>query len=99
MSGHSRSATSGPKPQTATKTVPTGTAEAVTTTPTILATQGVIVKALSTNTVTVYVGGSGVTTSGFPLAAGEDVMLPVRDPADIYVISGSSSQVVRMIWV
>lgn len=77
-----------------TKTVPTGTAEAITTTQTI---HSVTVKALSTNTVAVYVGGTGVTVSGFELLAGESVSLDVTNLATVFCISGSSSQVVRYI--
>lgn len=74
------------------KTVPTGTAEAIGTGEA----NSVIVKALAANTVDVYVGGSGVTTSnGFPLAAGEAIALDVRAIGDIFVISGSASQKVR----
>jgi hypothetical protein len=101
MSGVARSAAWGVKPQTAAKTVPTGTAEAVVSaTPTILATQGVVIQALSTNSVSVYVGPSGVTTSnGIELQAGRDITIPCRDPYDIFVISGSASQAVRILWV
>jgi len=79
-----------------TKTVPTGTAEAIATTQTI---HSVTVKALSTNTVAVYVGPSGATTSSFELLAGESVSLDVTDIASVFVISGSASQVVRWIAV
>lgn len=97
----SEGARSGSLLHTATKTVPTGTAE------TIIAAadnqrrapNGVMVKSLSTNTVLVYVGGSDVTTSnGYPLSAGEYVTLPVADPSLVYCISGSSSQVLRFIY-
>ena len=77
------------------KTVPTGTAEAIATTQVI---HSVTVKALSTNTVAVYVGASGVTTStGIELLAGESISLDVTDLATVFVISGSASQVVRYI--
>ena len=63
--------------------------------------RGVQIIADSTNAVKVYVGLSTVTadsadgTDGFPLAAGESVVVPVSDPSLIYVIapSGSSSKV------
>ena len=63
--------------------------------------RGVQIIADSTNAVKVYVGISTVTadsadgTDGFPLAAGESVVVPVSDPSLIYVIapSGSSSKV------
>lgn len=77
------------------KTVPTGTAEAIAATQAI---SSVTVKALSTNTVVVYVGASGVTTAnGFELLAGESASLDIDDLADVFVISGSASQVIRYI--
>jgi hypothetical protein len=77
------------------KTVPTGTAEALASSQSI---SSVTIKALSTNTAIVYVGATGATTSnGFELLAGESVSLEVDDLANIYVISGSASQVVRYI--
>jgi len=80
-----------------TKTVPTGTAEAITTTQAI---SSVTVKALSTNTVPTYVGGTGVTTTtGFELLAGESVSLDISDLATVFVISGSADQVVRYIGI
>lgn len=86
---------------TTAKTVPTGTAEAVvSTSPANLATQGVMLQSLSTNTVSVYIGNSGVTTStGTELQPGEEIVLPVADPATVYCISGSASQNLRVSWV
>lgn len=78
-----------------TKTVPTGTAEAIASSQAI---SSVTVKALSTNTVSIYVGASGVTTSnGFELGASESISLDIDNLADVYVISGSASQEVRYI--
>lgn len=80
-----------------TKTVPTGAAEALAGSQ---ATRSVTVKALSTNTVAVYVGASTVTTAnGFELLAGESVTMDIANLATVYVISGSASQVVRYIAV
>jgi len=77
------------------KTVPTGTAEVIASTQAI---NGVTVKALSTNTVAVYVGTTGCTTAnGFELLAGESISLDIDNLADVFVISGSASQVVRYI--
>jgi len=77
------------------KTVPTGTAEAIGSSLPIPDGVGIVVKALSTNTATVFVGGSGVTTSdGFELSAGDSVTYYVDNLADVYVISGSADQVV-----
>lgn len=79
------------------KTVPTGTAEAIATTQAI---KSVTVKSLSTNTVAVYIGASGVTTStGIELLADESVTIDIDDLAKVYCISGSASQVVRYIAV
>jgi len=77
------------------KTAPTGTAEAIATTQAI---HSVTVKALSTNTVSVYIGATGVTTStGIELLPGESVSLDVTDLSSVFVISGTASQVVRYI--
>ena len=79
------------------KTVPTATAETIASSQSI---SSVTVKALSTNTVSVYIGTTGVTTStGFELSAGESVSLDVDNLTDVYCISGSASQVVRYIAV
>lgn len=79
------------------KTVPTGTAEAIATTQAI---KSVTVKSLSTNTVAVYVGASGVTTStGIELLADESVTIDIDDLAKVFVISGSASQIIRYIAV
>jgi hypothetical protein len=88
-----------PQPPTAiynnTKTVPTGTAEAIASSQAI---HSVTVKALSTNTVAVYIGATGVTTSsGFELLAGESITLDVANLASVFCISGTGSQVVRYI--
>jgi len=76
------------------KTVPTGTAEAIASSQTI---KSVTIKALSTNTVAVYIGATGVTTSGFELLAGESVSLDVNNLSLVFVISGSAAQIVRYI--
>lgn len=90
-----------PQPLTAifnnTKTVPTGTAEAIATTQAV---HSVTIKALSTNTVAVYIGGTGVTTTtGFELLAGESISLDVSNLATVFCISGSAAQVIRYIAV
>ncbi len=77
------------------KTVPTGTAQAIASTQAI---SSVTVKSLSTNTVAVYIGASGCTTAnGFELLAGESISMDIDDLADVFCISGSVSQVVRYI--
>ncbi|MBZ5529729.1 MAG: hypothetical protein LAN71_17770 [Acidobacteriia bacterium] len=78
-----------------TKTVPTGTAEAIAGSQVI---HSVTVKALSTNTVAVYIGGTGVTTTtGFELLAGESISLDISNLATVFCISGSASQIIRFI--
>ena len=79
-----------------TKTVPTGTAEVLAGSQTI---HSVTIKALSTNTVAVYIGGSGITVSGFELLAGESVSLDINNLNLVYCISGSASQIIRYIAV
>ena len=79
------------------KTVPTGTAEAIAASQAI---SSITIKALSTNTVSIYVGATGVTTStGFELEAGDSISLDIDNSADVFVISGSASQVIRFIGV
>jgi hypothetical protein len=54
--------------------------------------RSVHVRALATNNVTVYVGGSGVSAGdGYPLAAGEEVEIPVDDPSKVYVVATPAS--------
>jgi len=78
-----------------TKTVPTGTAEAIASSQSI---HSVTIKSLSTNTVSILVGASGVTAAnGFELLAGESVSLEVSNLNLVYCISGSDSQVIRYI--
>jgi hypothetical protein len=51
------------------------------------------VRALPTNTGSVYVGPAGVSTvTGYPLAAGESVEIPVNSPAKVYVVSSDSCE-------
>ena len=80
-----------------TKTAPTVTAEAITTTQVI---HSVTIKTLSTNTGIVYVGASGVTTAnGFELLAGESVSLDVSNLVNVFVIGSIAGQVIRYIAV
>jgi len=89
-----------PQPLTAiyagTKNVPTGTAEAIAGSQVI---HSVTIKALSTNTVAVYIGGTGITVSGFELLPGESISLDISNLATVFCISGSASQVVRYIGI
>jgi len=78
-----------------TKTVPTGTAETVGSSQAI---HSITIKSLSTNTVAVYIGTTGVTTAnGFELLPGESISLDIDNVADCYCISGSAAQVIRWI--
>lgn len=59
---------------------------------------GIVVKALSTNTVVVWVGDSLIDGSsyGFPLSAGESVSFPTNDPSDVYGYCVSANQKVAI---
>lgn len=66
--------------------------------------QGILVKALATNAVTVYIGPSTVTsgvaaaaTDGYPLAAGEEVFIFTDNPAAVYGITASSTATVHFL--
>jgi hypothetical protein len=53
----------------------------------------VVIAALSTNTVPVYVGKTGVTTvNGFPLLAGQTMSLDKDSLSNIFAISASASE-------
>ena len=55
--------------------------------------KGVQLKAAAGNADVIYVGRAGVTSvTGFPLAAGEGLFLPINDADKIYAISGAVSQ-------
>lgn len=61
---------------------------------------GVTVKASNSNSGTIYVGITGVTSStGFELGAGESVTIPVDNTNKIYLISDAASQTVSYIGV
>ena len=67
--------------------------------------RGVQITASAGNSATIYVGLSNVTgdaadaTDGFPLAAGESILVPVRDARLIYVLAstGTNSKVFFML--
>lgn len=60
--------------------------------------QGVLIKALAANSGTVYVGGSTVsTTTGYPLAAGEEVFISIENLDDVYVIGSADNQSVAFL--
>jgi hypothetical protein len=65
--------------------------------------RGLLIKAASGNSGTVYVGKSDVTTGsadatdGFPLAASEAVTIEVDDPRKVYVRGSASGQ--KVFWI
>ncbi len=64
------------------------------------ATQGVSVQALSTNTASVWIGGSDVTTSkGWELAPGSNVFISVANLNLLYHISTTTGQKVNLMVV
>ncbi len=61
---------------------------------------GLVVTALTTNTVTVYVGPSTVTTAnGYPLEAGKSISLDVDDPSKLYAVCASSAPVIGWLYL
>ena len=87
----------GPEFSTGSKTGIGSTAVAITTRE-MNASRGVQIMASTSNSVAVYIGPQGVTagtssadTDGFPLAAGESVVVPVIEPNKIYAITASST--------
>ncbi len=60
--------------------------------------EGVVLEALSSNTVSIFVGKSGVTTStGYELQPGASIGIAVSNMDKIFVVCGSTSPVVT--WV
>lgn len=60
--------------------------------------RGVQIMASASNSVSVYIGPKGVTagtssagTDGYPLAAGEAVVVPIIEPNKIYAITASAT--------
>lgn len=61
--------------------------------------RGVVVKALSTNSAPIYIGGSDVSTSnGFPLSAGESIGLELADASKLFAVS-AAAQELRILWL
>ena len=55
--------------------------------------RGMVLKAASDNTGSIWVGETGVsTTTGFELSAGEQVVLPVLIASEVFAISSSGTQ-------
>tara|TARA_R110002020_G_scaffold169435_2_gene358598 strand:+ start:2777 stop:3073 length:297 start_codon:yes stop_codon:yes gene_type:complete len=70
------------------------------------ASRGVQVSASTANTVSVYIGPQGVTagtsselTDGYPLAAGEAIVVPVIEPNKIYAVTASSTATISYMLV
>ncbi len=69
---------------------------------TVDATKGVQLRAADSNTATVFVGHSNLTTDtsdatdGFPLKAGEALFVPVNDASKIFAASTVASQ--KLFW-
>lgn len=62
--------------------------------------QSVTVKALSTNSGTIYVGNSGVSSSnGFQLAAGDTISLDLVDLSTVYIDASANTQSVTYLAV
>lgn len=59
---------------------------------------GVVLKADASNSGTVYVGNSNVTTSnGFPLTAGQSLEIQADSTAAIWVVGSAAGQIVHWI--
>jgi hypothetical protein len=82
-----------------------GTTALQLTTNTTKADRGVQITAGAGNSAIIYVGLHNVTadsaddTDGFPLAAGESILVPVRDATKVYVVAstGTNSKVFFML--
>ena len=75
-----------------------GTSAVPITSQNLNASRGVQILASTSNSVAVYIGPEGVTagtsspsTDGYPLAAGEAVVVPVIEPNKIHAITASST--------
>lgn len=68
------------------------------------AVEGILIKTDSSNTGTVYISDrsdvtadADDTTDGFPLAASESVVFPVRNPNELWIIGSAAGQ--KIWWV
>jgi hypothetical protein len=75
-----------------------GTSAVPITSQNLNASRGVQILASTSNSVAVYIGPKGVTagtsspsTDGYPLAAGEAIVVPVIEPNKIHAITASST--------
>ncbi len=78
--------------------VTVGTSAAAITTSEWNCRRGVGLKAAADNSGTIYVGNADVTpgdaaaTDGWPLAAGEELFLPLDDPTSVHAIASAADQ-------
>jgi hypothetical protein len=85
--------------------VTVGTTAAAITATAFACKRGVGLKADVGNSGTIYVGPSDVTagstpaTDGWPLAAGEELFLPLDDPRSLYAIASAASQQLHVVVV
>jgi hypothetical protein len=92
--------------ETGRRTISTTGVQIFTTNTSERADTGIQIFAASGNTDTVYIGtGSGVTadthddTDGYPLAASEKILIPERNPNDVFAIAGADGQKIWFIIV
>tara|TARA_R110000824_G_scaffold20524_3_gene77263 strand:- start:1138 stop:1434 length:297 start_codon:yes stop_codon:yes gene_type:complete len=83
-----------------------GTVASPITSQNLNASRGVQILASTSNSVSVYIGPKGVTagtsspsTDGYPLAAGEAVVVPVIEPNKIYAITTTSTATISFMLV
>lgn len=61
---------------------------------------GILLRAPSGNSATVFVGGSDVTTSnGYGLEAGKELWLPIDDPSKVFVVVATGTQPVHVLYL
>jgi hypothetical protein len=83
-----------------------GTSAVPITSQNLNASRGVQVLASTSNSVAVYIGPQGVTagtssadTDGYPLGAGEAVVVPIIEPNKIYAVTASSTATISYMLV
>jgi hypothetical protein len=85
--------------------VAVGTTAAAITSTAFACKRGVGLKAAPANTGTIYVGPADVTagttpaTDGWPLAAGEEIFVPLDDPRSVYAIASAANQQLHVVVV
>ncbi len=85
--------------------VTVGTSAAAITSTAFACKRGVGLKADAANAGTIYIGPSDVTagstpaTDGWPLAAGEELYLPLDDPRTVFAIASAASQQLHVVVV